>query len=49
VMSSATPNSSGRSKEPSYPTSPGYTTRDSYDIPASLRSAYQAPERSKVW
>ena len=39
----------GRSREPSYPASPGYTTRDSFEIPAQLRSAYQGSERSKVW
>ncbi len=53
VMSSAatttTAASNGRSREPSYPTSPGYTTRDSYEIPAQLRSAYQGSDRGRIW
>jgi murein L,D-transpeptidase YcbB/YkuD len=53
VMSSAatpTTTGSGRSREPSYPASPAYTTRDSYGMPSwQLRSAYQTPERNKIW
>ena len=41
--------SNRRSREPSYPASPGYTTWDSYEIPAQLRSAYQGSERGRIW
>ena len=39
----------GRSREPSYPTSPGYTSRDSYEMPWQLRSAYQGSDRGRIW
>jgi len=41
--------SSRRSRESSYPSNPGYTTRDSYEIPMQLRSAYQGSDRGKIW
>jgi len=53
VMSSAatttTAASNGHSREPGYPTSPGYMTRDSYEMPWQLRSAYQGPDRGRIW
>jgi hypothetical protein len=41
--------SNRRSREPSYPSNPGYTTRDSYEIPGQLRGAYQGSERGRIW
>jgi murein L,D-transpeptidase YcbB/YkuD len=44
--------SSRRGREssyPSYPSNPGYTTRDSYEIPMQLRSAYQGSDRGRIW
>jgi murein L,D-transpeptidase YcbB/YkuD len=41
--------SSRRSRESSYPSNPGYTTRDSYEIPMQLRSAYQGSDRGRIW
>jgi murein L,D-transpeptidase YcbB/YkuD len=54
VLSSAAPAttataSNRRSREPSYPISPGYMTRDSYEIPTQLRSAYQGSDRGRIW
>jgi hypothetical protein len=53
VLSSAaaatTTASNRRSREPSYPASPSYTTRDSYEFPAQLRSAYQGSDRGRIW
>ena len=49
VMSSAATAGNGRNRESGYSTSPSYTTRDSYEIPAQLRSAYQVQERNKIW
>jgi hypothetical protein len=52
MSSAATPTTtgSGRSREPSYPASPAYTTRDSYGMPSwQLRSASQTPERNRIW
>ncbi len=53
VISSAAPTpapaNNWRSRDFGYPSSPSYTTRDSFDIPAQLRSAYQPSERNKVW
>jgi murein L,D-transpeptidase YcbB/YkuD len=53
VLSSAaaatTTASNRRSREPSYPANPGYTTRDSYEMPAQLRSAYQGSDRGRIW
>ena len=51
TSAAATPTtaSSRRSREPGYPTSPGYTTRDSYEMPAQLRSAYQGSDRGRIW
>jgi murein L,D-transpeptidase YcbB/YkuD len=49
VLSSAAATSSRRSREPGYPTNPGYTTRDSYEMPAQLRSAYQGSDRGRIW
>jgi len=41
--------SSRRGRESSYPSNPGYTTRDSYEIPMQLRSAYQGSDRGRIW
>ena len=54
VMSSAAcrhrrPRTTGAAEISAIPSSPSYTTRDSFDIPAQLRSAYQPSERNKVW
>jgi L,D-transpeptidase YcbB len=53
VLSSAaatpTTASNRRSREPSYPTSPSYTSRDSYEMPAQLRSASQGSDRGRIW
>jgi murein L,D-transpeptidase YcbB/YkuD len=51
TSAAATPTtaSNRRSRESSYPTSPSYTTRDSYEIPGQLRSAYQGSERGRIW
>ena len=49
AVATPTTASDRRSRESSYPTSPGYTTRDSYEIPGQLRSAYQGSERGRIW
>jgi murein L,D-transpeptidase YcbB/YkuD len=52
VMSSAAPapaTTNNWRRELGYAATPGYTTRDSFDIPAQLRSAYQPSERNKIW
>jgi hypothetical protein len=51
TSAAATPTtaSNRRSREPSYSTNPGYTTRDSYEIPAQLRSAYQGSDPGRIW
>jgi hypothetical protein len=43
------PASNWRGRELGYAASPGYTTRDSFDIPAQMRSAYQPAERGRIW
>jgi len=49
AAASPTTASSRRSRESSYPSNPGYTTRDSYEIPMQLRSAYQGSDRGRIW
>jgi hypothetical protein len=49
VSAAAATPTSRRSRESYYPTSPGYTSRDSYENPMQLRSAYEGSDRGRIW